>query len=94
MLMELPELQAPDHSQVIHLLLAYVIAGCVIGFLEYTIAKVVLRGHPREKVILRRGVFTKCILANAVAWPGILVWLALVGFLKTMMLIIERRKGR
>jgi hypothetical protein len=76
----------------VRLVVMYMAIGLALGFLEWTIAKAVFRDNPRRKAILSRKQFQICMLMNSVAWPGVLVWLVLLGTLKG--LIIYQSKKR
>jgi hypothetical protein len=76
----------------VRMVLLYIAIGLALGFLEWTIAKAVLRDNPQRKTILSRKQFRICLLANAVAWPGILVWLALLGSLKGLILYQSKKR--
>ena len=70
----------------------YVVIGCVLGFLEFTVAKALFRHDPRRATLLTRQQFIKCLLLNAIAWPGILMWLAMLGLLKGIMRYQEKKR--
>jgi hypothetical protein len=91
--MELPDFELPSRSDFLHMAVLYVIAGCILGFVEFTMAKAILKGQPREGILTRKA-FGLCLLVNAVAWPGVLVWLTLAGLLKGTISYLEKKKRR
>ena len=73
------------------LLTVYLVIGCIIGLFEYGIAKYAFRNHPQRDAIHSENLFLTCLLKNAVGWPMILFWLALLGVLKLYVLFWRKR---
>jgi hypothetical protein len=63
-------------------LLFYFGIGCMIGLLEYGIARHAFRDHPERHAMSQHDLLLTCLFKNAIAWPVILFWVALLAVAK------------
>jgi hypothetical protein len=73
------------------LLIPYLGIACVIGLCEYAIARHAFRNHSQGDDVSQPDMLLSCVLKHAVAWPVILFWLGMLGFLKVFILFRRRR---
>ena len=83
--------QPPHISGWMPLLTLYLGIGCIVGLCEYAIARRAFRSHPQGDTVSQPDMLLSCVLKNAVAWPVILFWLGMLGFLKVFILFRRRR---
>ena len=67
------------------IIVTYLCIGCIKGIVEFAIAQRAFRKHPYAAAVSGRNTLARCIIKNAVAWPVLILLLALFGAFKVFL---------